>query len=136
MRGIPIRIEIGPKDASNNTCVIAKRNDYTKQTVSLDEIDVKVEETLEMIHKEMFLKASQHLQDKTYTVDTMKDLEEKLDQGGFVKAPWCENLDCELKVKEELQATTRCLCQDQITNQKCVCCGKDAKTYVYFARAY
>lgn len=136
MRGIPVRIEIGPKDAENNSCIVAKRNDYTKQTVSLDEIDTKTEEILEVIHREMFTKAENNLKQKTYTVENMKDMEEKLNQGGFVKAPWCGKESCELKVKEQLQATTRCLCTDKIENKKCVCCGENAETYVYFARAY
>lgn len=136
MRGIPVRIEIGPKDAENNSCIVAKRNDYTKQTISLDEIDTKTEEILEVIHREMLNKAENNLKQKTYTVEKMKDMEEKLNQGGFVKAPWCGKESCELKVKEQLQATTRCLCTDKIENKKCVCCGENAETYVYFARAY
>ena len=84
----------------------------------------------------MFIKAENNLKQKTHNASNMKEMEKKLNQGGFVKAPWCGKESCELKVKEQLQATTRCLCTDKIENKKCVCCEENAETYVYFARAY
>lgn len=137
MRGIPLRLEIGPKDLEKGECILSKRNDYTKEVVSLDDsLEDKVVKLLDKIHEEMFEKAQKHLQEHTYTVENYKELEEKLNLGGFVKTPWCKNLACEMKVKEDLQATTRCITADDVHGKKCVCCGEDAECYVYFARAY
>ena len=137
MKGIPLRIEIGPKDIENKKCVVAKRNDYTKQDVLLDEnFEEKIEELLNTIQNEMYEKALNHLKDNTFETKEYNELKEILNtKGGFVKVPWCKELECEMKIKEDIGATSRCITNDN-TKDKCICCGKDAKCDVYFGKAY
>lgn len=136
MRGIPLRIELGPKDLEKGTCVLVKRNDHQKLEIKIEEIPSKVEEILKQMQEEMYEKAKQKLEERMVTVDTMKDLSKELDKGGFIEAPWCGDLACEMKVKEQYQATTRCITEHSFENKKCVCCGKDATCMVYFGRSY
>lgn len=137
MRGIPLRIEIGPKDLENNKLTIAKRNDYQKLDLSLTEdIPTKISELLEQIHCEMYEKASNHLKSHTHEVTNYDEFKEKIARGGFIKAPWCGDLACELKIKEDTQSTSRCITEDKITTEKCICCQKIAKSKVYFAKSY
>lgn len=137
MRGIPIRIEIGPNDIKNNKCVIVKRNDYQKIEVNLDNnlADI-ILGLLNVIHNEMYEKACNHLDSHITSVDNYEDFKKTLDEvGGFIKAPWCGDTNCELKIKEETSATTRCL-TDTPASGKCISCGSDAKHIVYFGRSY
>ena len=137
MRGIPIRIELGPKDIENNSCVVAKRNDYTKQSIQINEnFEQSILDLLDNIHNEMYIKASNHLNENTFETKDYNELKTILNTtGGFVKVPWCGELSCELKIKEELAATSRCITGKNETS-KCVCCGKPSKVDVYFAKAY
>jgi prolyl-tRNA synthetase len=137
VRGIPLRIEFGPKDLENNNIIVAKRNDYTKQTISLDvNLEEIIKELLDQIQNEMYLKALDHLNKNTYETKDYNELKEILNtKGGFVKVPWCKDLACEMKIKDEISATSRCITNDNHID-KCICCGKDAKCDVYFAKAY
>lgn len=138
MRGIPIRIEIGPKDIENNKCVIAKRNDGNKVELNLD---TKLSETiiglLNIIHNEMYEKACSFLSEHMTKVSTYDEFKEKLESvGGFIQAPWCGKTECELKIKEDTTATSRCISDKEPINEKCICCGEEAKHIVNFAKAY
>lgn len=138
MRGVPFRIEIGPKDIENNKCVFVRRDTREKIEVSLDEVETKAEELLENIHHDMYEAAKKHLESHTYnavTWDAFCDLINT--RPGFVKAMWCGDQACEDKIKEELAATSRCMPfeQEQLSDT-CVCCGKPAKKMVYWGRAY
>jgi len=139
MRGVPLRIEIGPKDIENNHCVIVKRNDSVKQTVHLDDdLAGIVSGLLDQIHEEMLAKATAHRDANTHEVTTYDEFKEVLEnKGGYIKAMWCGDEACEIKIKEETNATTRCM-KDELTphSDTCVCCGKKAKHIVYFAKAY
>lgn len=139
MRGIPLRIEIGPKDIEANHCVVAKRNDGQKQTVALDENLASVVATLlDTIHEEMLAKATAHRDANTHEVSSYDEFKEVLEtKGGYIKAMWCGDEACELKIKEDTNATSRCI-KDELTphSDTCVCCGKKAKHIVYFAKAY
>ncbi len=138
MRGIPLRVEIGPKDIAANKCVICRRDTREKMEVCLDELDSKVGEILELMQKEMLERARAHREEHTYTAtnfeEFVKIFEEK---AGFVKAMWCGEQACEDTIKEKLAVTSRCMPfeQEQIA-ETCVCCGKPAKKMVYWGKAY
>ena len=138
MRGIPLRIEIGPKDIENNQAVIVRRDTREKYIVSLNEIDVKVQEVLDLMQKEMLERARNHRDTHTYEATDYEIFKQTVEEKpGFVKAMWCGNLECELKIKEDTGATSRCMPfeQEKIADT-CVCCGKQAKSLVYWGRAY
>lgn len=138
MRGIPVRIEIGPKDIEANQAVIVRRDTREKQIVSLDELEVKVSEILETIQKEMLERAKIHRDSHTYTAENYEEFKDIVaNKPGFVKAMWCGDRACEEKIKEETTATSRCMpfTQEHISDV-CVCCKKPAKAMVYWGKAY
>ncbi len=138
MKGVPLRIEIGPKDIEAGMCVLARRDTGEKIPVNLDDLENSVSETLESIQKDLYTKAKEHRDAHTYTA---KDYDEFCDivknKPGFIKAMWCGDEACETKIKEDTTATSRCMPfeQEEISD-KCVCCGKKAKTMVYWGKAY
>lgn len=138
MIGIPIRIEIGPKDIENNKCVIVKRNDGNKIELNLDKyLAETIVGLLNVIHNEMYEKASAYLASHITYVSNYDDFKEKLENaGGFIQAPWCGKTECELKIKEDTTATSRCISEKEAKNEKCICCGEEAKYIVNFAKAY
>ncbi len=138
MRGVPFRIEIGPKDIENNKCVFVRRDTREKIEVSLDEVETKAAELLDTIQKDMYEAALAHQEAHTYAVTTWEEFCETIEnKPGFVKAMWCGEQACEDKIKEELAATSRCMPFEQETlSEKCVCCGNAAKKMVYWGRAY
>ena len=138
MRGIPIRVEIGPKDIEANKCVICRRDTGEKIEISLDEMEVKAGEILDQIQKEMLERARAHRDSHTYVAKNMDEFRKIFaEKSGFVKAMWCGEQDCEDKIKEELAVTSRCMPFEQENlADTCVCCGKPAKKMVYWGRAY
>lgn len=137
MRGIPVRIEIGPNDVNTNTCVVVKRNDGAKETVSLSETAIYVRGLLDIIHNEMYAHALKHLKEHTYRVNTYDEFKETLNNHpGFIKAPWCGKTCCEEKIKEETGATTRCISEEEVHNEVCMYCGDSAHHIVYFGKSY
>lgn len=139
MRGIPLRLEIGPKDIANNACVIAKRNDGTKETYSLDEnLENTVKQLLDTIHEEMYQKALKHRDENIREANSYDEFKEILDtKGGYIKMMWCGDEECEVKIKEDTGATSRCIKEDEESfGDVCPICGKPAKKVVYFAKAY
>ena len=138
MRGIPLRIEIGPKDIENNQCILARRDNGEKITVSLDELETVVPELLEKIQKDMFEKALAHREARTFTATNLDDFAKQLEETpGFIKAMWCGDEACEVEIKEKTGATSRCMpfTQENISDT-CVCCGKKADKMVYWGKAY
>ena len=138
MRGIPLRVEIGPKDIEANKAVIVRRDTREKIEVSLDEIESKVGEVLELMQKEMLERARAHREEHTTVAVTYDEFKDAIaNKPGFVKAMWCGDEACEVKIKEDTTATSRCMPfeQENITD-KCVCCGKTAKSMVYWGKAY
>ena len=138
MRGIPIRVEVGPRDIENNQCVVVRRDTGEKITVNMDELESTVAELLGTIQKDMLEAAREHRDTHTYTAknwDEFTDIVEN--KPGFIKAMWCGETECEENIKAQTGASTRCMPfeQEQITDT-CVCCGKPAKKMVYFGRAY
>ena len=138
MRGIPVRIELGPKDIEANQCVIVRRDTREKIVVSLDEVDAKVGEILDQMQVEMLERARAHRDAHTYEAKTMDEfMEIAANQPGFIKAMWCGEEACELSIKEKAGCTSRCMpfAQERLT-ETCVCCGKPAKALVYWGKAY
>lgn len=138
MRGIPLRVEIGPKDIEAGKCVICRRDTGEKLETALEELETKAGELLERMQKEMLERARAHRDSHTYTAVNMEELQDVLDNHpGFVKAMWCGDQACEDEIKEKFAATSRCMPfeQEQISD-RCVCCGKSAKKMVYWGRAY
>ena len=138
MRGIPLRVEIGPKDIEAGKCVLVRRDNGEKIETEIDRVDAKVAELLPQIQHDMFEKAKTRRDGQTYTahdMDEFRDIFAK--KSGFVKAMWCGDRACEDKIKEEMAVTSRCIPfeQEQISDV-CVCCGKPAKKMLYWGRAY
>ena len=138
MRGIPFRIEIGPKDIEANKCVFVRRDTREKIEVSLDDVETKAAELLETIHADMLERARKHVASHTYQATTYEEFKKTVEEKpGFIKAMWCGDQACEDKIKEETGATSRCMpfAQEDIA-PTCICCGKPAKKMVYWGRAY
>ena len=138
MRGVPIRVEIGPKDIEVNQAVIVRRDTREKIVVSLDEIETKASEILEKMQSDMLERARKHRDTHTYVATSMEEFEKIIsEQPGFVKAMWCQDEACEKEIKERTGATSRCMPfeQEQLS-ETCVCCGKPAKAMTYWGKAY
>ncbi|MBE5894778.1 MAG: proline--tRNA ligase [Lachnospiraceae bacterium] len=138
MRGIPVRIEIGPKDLEAGKCIIVRRDNREKTEVLLEELEAKTGEILERMQKEMLERARKHVEEHTYVAETYDEFCDIIEnKPGFVKAMWCEELACEEKIKEDTTATSRCMpfIQEKIAG-RCVCCGKPATKMVYWGKAY
>ena len=138
MRGIPLRLEIGPKDIEAGKCVLARRDNGEKITVSLDEVKETIPALLEEIQNAMFEKAKKHRDERTFTATNIDEFKAQLDETpGFIKAMWCGDEECEIKVKELTGATSRCIpLEQEKISDKCVCCGKEAKHMLYWGKAY
>ena len=138
MKGVPVRVEIGPKDIEAGKCVICRRDTREKTEVALEDLETKAAEILETMQKEMLERARAHRDSHTYVAHNMEEFEQIFNEkSGFVKAMWCGCQECEDKIKEKLAVTSRCMPfeQEQIADT-CVCCGKPAKKMVYWGRAY
>lgn len=138
MRGVPLRLELGPRDIENNACVLARRDNGEKTSVSLDELESVIPQILEEITKSMYEKALKRREEMTYDAETMDELKDiTTNKAGFIRAMWCGDLECELKLKEECDITSRCIPLDKQGREgKCVCCGKPANKLVYWGKAY
>ncbi|MDD5923986.1 MAG: proline--tRNA ligase [Clostridia bacterium] len=139
MKGVPIRIEIGPKDIENNQCVLVTRHNREKTVISLDELESAVALKLQEVHDGIYQKALENREKHTYACKSMDEITKALEENGdgFVKAMWCGEEECEDKVKELTGVGSRCMpfAQDNISDT-CVCCGKKAKHLVYWGKAY
>ena len=138
MRGIPVRVEMGPRDIEANQAVIVRRDTREKITVSIDELADRIPEILDTIQKDMLERARAHREAHTYTAlnyDEFKDT--AANKAGFIKAMWCGDQACEDKIKEDTTCTSRCMpfAQEKLSDV-CVCCGKPAKAMVYWGKAY
>ncbi|MBZ4662589.1 MAG: proline--tRNA ligase [Caloramator sp.] len=138
MKGVPVRLEVGPKDIEKNQVVLVRRDTMEKIIVSMDNLEQEVLKLLDDIHNNMLEMARKNRDEHTYVatnMDEFKDIVEN--KPGFIKAMWCGDRECEDKIKEETGATSRCIPFEQETlSDKCVCCGKPAKHMVYWGRAY
>ena len=139
MKGVPVRIELGPRDIENNQCVLVTRHNREKTVVSLDEFEHAVGEKLKEVHDALYKAALENRERRTYACTSLEEITKTLEEkgDGFVKAMWCGNEECEDKVKEVTGVGSRCipLEQEQLADT-CVCCGKKAKYMVYWGKAY
>ncbi|MDD6704680.1 MAG: proline--tRNA ligase [Clostridiaceae bacterium] len=138
MKGVPLRLEIGPKDIENNRCVVVRRDSSEKIFVSLDELEQRVPELLQEVHDGLYQKALDRRAAMTFTAKDFAELKDIADnKPGFIKAMWCGERECEDKLKDELGITSRCIPfeQEQLSDT-CVCCGKPAKHMLYWGKAY
>lgn len=138
MRGIPVRVEIGPKDIAEGKCVLVRRDTREKISCALNNVEEEVSRLLGIIQSEMLERARAHRDEHTYRASTMEEFEEFFTKkAGFVKAMWCGNQECEDIIKEKLSVTSRCMPFEQENlADTCVCCGKHATKMVYWGKAY
>lgn len=138
MKGVPLRLEIGPKDILNNQCVIVRRDNRQKYFVNLDELEKQINQILEEYSKAIWQKALDNLKNKTFVAKDLKQIEKlNSENTGFIKAMWCGEEKCEQELKDKFGITSRCEPFDQeIFTDKCVCCGKPANRVLIFGKAY
>ncbi len=139
MKGVPLRVEIGPKDIENNQCVIVTRHNREKTFVSLDELETVIPQKLQEVRDGLYEAALENRERRTYACKSLDEITEALDKNGdgFIKAMWCGSEECESKVKELTGVGSRCipLEQEHIADT-CICCGKPAKHMLYWGKAY
>jgi len=138
MKGVPLRVECGPRDLENGQCVIVRRTDREKVFVKLEELETAVAEQLAVVQQQMFDKAKKNLDEhifEAHSLEEAKALQEA--NGGYIKTMWCGELDCELKMKEVAGMSSRCIpfAQEDL-GETCACCGKPARKMVYWGVAY
>ena len=138
VNGIPVRIEIGPRDLENNKITFARRDTSEKYTEDIDIDIVKyVKELLETIQKDMYDKAVERRDKLIFTAKNLEEMEKILNtQPGFIHADWCGNVECETKIKEFKGCKSRCITEEPLITGKCVCCGKEAKYHVIWGIQY
>ena len=138
MKGVPVRVEIGPRDIEAGQCVLVRRNDGEKTVVSLENLESAVAEQLELVQKGMFDKAKRNLDEHIFdahSLDEAKQLQQT--HGGFIKTMWCGELDCEMKMKEEAGMSSRCMpLEQEHLDDVCPICGRKAKKMIYWGVAY
>ena len=138
MKGVPVRLEIGPRDIENNVCMAVRRDNGEKITVGLDELETMIPQVLDQVQQGLFDKAKENLDSHIFaasSVEEAKALQEE--HGGFIKTMWCGDLACEEKMKEEAGMSSRCIPFEQENlGDTCPCCGKPAKHMIYWGIAY
>ena len=138
MKGVPLRLELGPRDIEANSCVIVRRDTGEKITASLDNIEETIRQELDAFGKRIYAKAKENMEKRTVSCRTYEELEEAVkNTQGFYKAMWCGDEACEDALKEKLDIGSRCIPfnQEQISD-RCVCCGRPAKHMVIWGKAY
>ena len=138
MKGVPVRVEIGPRDIEAGQCVLVRRNDGEKTVVPLENLEAAVSEQLELVQKGMFEKAKQNLDNHIYEAHSLEEAKQlQAEHGGFIKTMWCGELECELKMKEEGGMSSRCMpLKQEHLGDTCPICGKPARKMIYWGIAY
>ena len=138
MKGVPLRVEIGPRDMEAGQCVMVRRNDGEKTIVKLEELEKAAEEQLQLVHDLLYQKALENLQQNTYEAHSLEEAKRlQAEHGGFIKTMWCGELECELKMKEEAGMSSRCMpLEQEHFDDVCPICGKSAKHSIYWGIAY
>ena len=136
MKGVPIRIEIGPKDIEKQSIVVAKRHNREKINLEFNDVE-KIVSTLDEIQKSMLEKAREQAKENTKNISDYTEFKSKIEEGGFFNAPWCGKLECEEKIKEDTGADIRVIpFGSEDVNSKCMYCGEQSKSIPIFARGY
>ncbi len=138
MRGIPVRVEMGPRDIEAGQAIVVRRDTREKITVAIEELADKIKDILDVIQKDMFERAKTHRDEHTYVATNYEEFKDAVaNKAGFIKAMWCGSRECEDKIKEDTTATSRCMpFEQEKLSDVCVCCGKPAKSMVYWGKAY
>ena len=139
MRGVPLRVEIGPKDMEKNQCCVARRDTGEKMFVPLDQLEGEAVRLLDAIHENMFAMAKKNLEEYTFTAETWEQVKELVDRtgGSFIHTKWCGSRDCELTMKEKAGVSSRCIPLEQSGSVgKCPVCGKESTTDIIWGVAY
>ena len=138
MRGVPIRLELGPRDLAEGNCCLVRRDNGEKVTAKIEGIVDEIKALLDAIHDNMYTVAEKNLEDNTFDLKTIDEVKEMASgRGGFARTKWCGSLECELKMKEVAGVSSRCMPLKQSgTTGKCVCCGKECTTDIYWGVAY
>lgn len=137
-KGVPIRIEIGDKEASAESVIVVRRDTLDKQTIKISDLKKNIDQLIVDIQTNLFEKHKKFTQDNTFKIDSFEEFKKVMSTTrGFISAHWCGNPDCEAKIKEETKATTRCLPDNQKEETgKCIYCGKPSKHRWLFAQSY
>ncbi len=138
MRGIPVRVEVGPRDIENGVCMVVRRDSGEKMEVKLDELASTIEKLLPQIQQDMYDRAKALMESKTYSAKDREEFSKTFEEKtGFVKAMWCGDRACEEEIKEKYGVTSRCIpFEQEHVADTCVCCGKPATKMVYWGKAY
>ena len=138
MKGVPLRIEMGPRDIENGVCIIVRRDTSEKITVNINELENKISELLEEIHTNMYQVCKQRMEAKTTIAHNLEEFQANINnEQGFIKAMWCGNAECEAKIKELTAAKSRCIpFEQEHIGETCVCCGNKADKMVIWGRQY
>ena len=138
MKGVPVRLELGPKDIENGQCVLVRRDNGEKVFVALEDLETRAAETLQAVHDGLFAKAKKNLDEHiypAYSLEEAKELQEK--HGGFIKTMWCGEEACELKMKDVAGMSSRCIpFRQEHLGDVCPICGKPANKMIYWGVAY
>lgn len=138
LRGVPVRIEIGPNDIENNECILFRRDTFEKTVVSLDNLEECIESMLNNIQENMYNMAKKNTKNHTFEARSLEEYENIFkEKQGYIKVMWCGDTSCEDKIKELTSSTIRCIpFEEEKIDDKCFCCKKEAKHMVYTARQY
>ena len=138
MKGVPLRLEIGPKDIEKNQCVLVRRDTREKIFVSLDDLETEIPRLLNELAQNIYNRALENRENRTWTATTMDEVKELAEKNnGYIKTMWCGDLACEEKMKEEAGLSSRCMpFEQEKISDVCPCCGKPAKVMVYWGKAY
>jgi len=138
MKGVPLRIEIGPKDIENNQCVAARRDTGEKQSIPVSDIEKRVNELLEEIQTNLYTRAKENLTTNTRSAATLDEVKAiQNEHGGFINTMWCGSLECEMKMRDEVGITSRCIPYEQEkVGDVCPICNKPSDTMVVWGVAY
>ena len=138
MRGIPLRLEMGPRDIENGECVLVRRDTFEKITVKLDNLEETITKLLDEIQQNMYDTCKKRMEAKTTIAHNLEEFQANMNkEQGFIKAMWCGSAECEEKIKELTSAKSRCIpFEQEHIGDTCVCCGKKADKMVIWGRQY
>ena len=138
MKGVPLRLEIGPKDIEKNQCVLVRRDTREKYFVSLDDPETEIPRLLNELAQNIYNRALENRENRTWSATTMDEVKELAEKNnGYIKTMWCGDLACEEKMKEEVGLSSRCMpFEQEHISDVCPCCGKPANLMVYWGKAY
>jgi len=137
LKGVPLRLELGPKDLKKNQVVMVRRDTGVKEEIAIDKLIDNFEKIIADIQDAIFQRAKDFVKENTHEAKTFEELSEILNtKRGFVWASWCGESECEKEIKEKIKATIRCVPLDSKKGGSCVHCNKPAKEKVLFAQSY